>query len=139
MQAVYDPLVFAKWLTDAYESSPYKSWQAVADNVGTTRSTLSRLAGAKPQSINGKAGQPNSELVIRLAELFGKDIDEALIKGGHAPLNIDRDDDGIYSGLRALSPERQKVARRQIKAIIDALAEEDEHDFDYIGDDDSHK
>jgi transcriptional regulator with XRE-family HTH domain len=86
MPLVYDPLVFAKWLVEAYGESPYKSWQAVAEKVGTTRSTLSRLAGAKPQTLTGKPSQPSSDLVIKLANLFNKDMDDALIKAGHAPI-----------------------------------------------------
>lgn len=131
MTAVYDPQEFAEWLTQAYEASPFKSWQAVADRVSTTRSTLSRLAGAKPQSITGKPGQPNAQLVIDLAKLFHQDVDTALIKGGHAPIGR-TEENGLFSGLEKLSPERQRLAKRQIRAIIDSLAAEEEHDTDYI-------
>lgn len=128
MASVYDPKEFAAWLTGAFESSHYKSWQAVADDVGTTRSTLSRLAGAKPQTLTLKPGQPSADLVIRLAEIFRKDVDDALMKGGHAPINRRRDEDGLYSGYDELPPDRKQLARRQIRAILASLADPEDHD-----------
>jgi hypothetical protein len=44
------------------------------------------------------------------------------------------DPDGLYSGLNRLTPERQQLAKRQIKAIIESLSAEDEPDTDYITD-----
>lgn len=133
MSAVYDPIEFAAWLSDAFRDSHFKSWQAVAERVGVTRSTLSRFAGAKPQSLTGKAGQPKAELVIKLARLFGRDVDQALMIAGHAPIG-QPSEEGLFSGFEKLSPEMKRIARRQIQAIIDLLAEQDEVDTDYIED-----
>lgn len=97
VQKTYDPDEFAKWLSDAFDESRFKSWQAVADELnkpvrikGGTRATLSRYAGAKPQNNTDKPSQPNPEFVIALARLFGKDTNTALAIAGHAPIdNID--------------------------------------------------
>jgi transcriptional regulator with XRE-family HTH domain len=135
MLEIFDPAEFGEWLSEAYQDSPFKSWQQVADRVGTTRSTLSRLAGAKPQSLTGKPGQPNPDLVVKLAKLFGKDVNEALIKGGHAPIDRYPAESGLFRGIEKLSPERQELARRQIRAIIESLSVEEHHDFDYVEED----
>ena len=80
----YNPFKFAEWLSNAYNESKFKSWQEVADKVGTTRSTLSRYAGAKPQTLTNKPSQPNADLVVKLAEVFGEDKNNALTLAGHA-------------------------------------------------------
>ncbi|CAN5354673.1 hypothetical protein BH10ACI2_BH10ACI2_00220 [soil metagenome] len=72
-------------------------------------------------------------MVVSLAEALGRDVDDALMLAGHAPI-ADFDNDGLFSGLKKLSPEKQRLAKRQMKMIIDTLAEEDDHDTDYIGD-----
>lgn len=131
MSAVYDPLRFAEWLTSAFRDSPYKSWQEVADRVDTSRATLSRYARAAEQSLTNKPSQPGPQLVIKLAELFGKDVDKALQIAGHAPRSGGIEE-GLFSGFNNLSPRMQKLAQQQIRAIIESLAAQDEHDTDYI-------
>jgi hypothetical protein len=86
MPAVYDAQEFADLLTSAFKNSFYKSWQEVADKVESTRSTLSRYAGAKPQTLTGKPSQPEPELVIKLARLFDQNVNQWLQAAGHAAL-----------------------------------------------------
>lgn len=92
VEKVFDPDSFAKWLTEAFLDSSYKSWEQIAKDLknirGATRSTLSRYAGAKPQFLTNKPSQPNSDLVIGLAKLFKKDANEALLLAGHAPIDV---------------------------------------------------
>lgn len=125
MSSVYSPEEFAEWLTSAYEGSRYKSWRSVAFEIGTSHSTLTRLAGAKPQTLTGKPSQPSADLVITLANFFKKDVNEALRKGGHAPLDDEDDEDSLYAGIENLTPEMQAIARKQIREIsrgvIDSL------------------
>lgn len=84
MTAVYDPKEFAEWLSDAFRRSPFKSWRELAAKIGTSVSTLTRYAGAKPQYLTSKPSQPSPDLVIKLAEIFHDDIDFVLEKAGHA-------------------------------------------------------
>jgi transcriptional regulator with XRE-family HTH domain len=84
MTAVYDPKEFAEWLSDAFRRSPFKSWRELAGRIGTSVSTLTRYAGAKPQYLTSKPSQPSPDLVIKLAEVFEADINAALEKAGHA-------------------------------------------------------
>jgi hypothetical protein len=81
--------------------------------------------------LTNKPSQPGAQLVIKLAELFGEDVDKVLLLAGHAPRS-GAIEEGLFSGLNKLSPRMQKVAQQQIRAIIDALAAQDEHDTDYI-------
>jgi hypothetical protein len=67
-----------------------------------------------------------------LANALNIDVDEALLMAGHAPSDGNADPDGLYSGIKKLTPERQRLAKAQIKAIMSTLLAEQEHDTDYI-------
>lgn len=75
-------------------------------------------------------GKPKRKFVIAAAEVLGEDVNKALKIAGYDA----EDDDGWFKGLEGLSPEKKKLAKRQIRAIIDALAEEPEPDIDYADD-----
>lgn len=99
VNGIYNPVKFGKWLTEAFNRSSFKSWEEVAKAIkpvrGATRSTLSRYAGAKPQQLTSKASQPKPELVIRLANVFGEDVDKVLALAGHASINKSLIPDGL--------------------------------------------
>ena len=103
VHTTYDPVAFGKWLTEAFEESQYKSWQQVANALGkirgATRSTLSRYAGAKPQHLTDVPSQPKPALVIALAKLFDKNVNEALALAGHAGLTDEIDSYEICDGI----------------------------------------
>lgn len=83
----YSPENFAKWLNAAFQKSSFKSFAQVADSVNLSRTTVNGYATAKPQSATNKPSRPKRENVIALAKALNKDVDEALILAGHAPLN----------------------------------------------------
>jgi hypothetical protein len=90
----FNPDEFAVWLNSAYERSHFKSWEAVVKAVklkggSTSRSSLSRYAGAKNQTIPGKPSQPEAGLAISLAKVFNEDENRVLLLTGHAPVNPD--------------------------------------------------
>lgn len=87
MTAVYDPKEFADWLSEAFRRSSFKSWRELARHIGTSVSTVTRYATAKPQSLTNKPSQPPANLVVKLAELLGEDANIGLMKAGHAPLS----------------------------------------------------
>lgn len=134
MSGMFSAEDFAQWLTSAYEKSIFKSWRSIAAEIGTSHSTLSRLAGAKSQTLTMKPSQPKPELVIRLATLFGKDVNEALMVAGHAPLSSLDEEEWFYRDFNNLPAEKKKLARRQVKAIINALAADADPDTNYIDD-----
>lgn len=82
----YDADAFADWLNEAYKNSEFKSFAAVADKANLSRSTVSSLAGAKKQALTDKPSQPKAATVIELAKVLNKDVDEALLIAGHAPI-----------------------------------------------------
>ena len=126
---------FAKWLDNAFQLSSFKSYSDLADKVGLSRGTVSSYASARPQSTSNKASRPRRENVIKLASALKQDINEALLLAGHAPKDVE-DTNGYFKGLDKLPLDKQKIAKRQIRAIIDALAEKEftDEDFNYIDD-----
>ena len=82
----FDADRFARWLQAAYEESTYKSQARLAVAVGSNQASVSRWMNAANQSTTNKPTQPPSDIVIKLAKELKKDINEALIAAGHAPL-----------------------------------------------------
>jgi transcriptional regulator with XRE-family HTH domain len=80
---------------------------------GIKRETLERLVNA----------------INELSDGYKVDLNEALRRAGYA--SADQDAYGLSSGMDRLSPERRLIAQRQIKAIIDALSEDEISDTDY--------
>lgn len=81
----YDADKFADWLSDSFNQSTFKSFAALADFTGLSRSTVSALAGAKKQPLTDKPSQPKAETVRSLAKALNEDVDKALLLAGHAP------------------------------------------------------
>lgn len=75
--------------------------------------------------------QVGSEAVDALAKALDLDVNETRLAAGYAP--NEPIEPGFFSGYHDLSPDRQELARRQIKAILDSLADK-EHDTNYIDD-----
>lgn len=76
---------------------------------------------------DGNPTRPPERFVEFAAQVLNRPIEEARTAAGYSNKN---DAPGFFSGIEKLSPEKQILAKRQIKAIIDSLADE-EHDFDY--------
>jgi transcriptional regulator with XRE-family HTH domain len=119
-------LEFIKWFKPLMESSGLKQ-RVIAARAGIHPVSLSRIMsgnhGVDPdtalalvEAVNGLVGRELASVREAKIILAGLSEDE---------------DDGLFKGLEKLSPDNQRLARRQIKAIIDSLAEQ-EHEFDYI-------
>jgi DNA-binding XRE family transcriptional regulator len=78
----------------------------------------------------GKSGTKR-DTVIAMAKAVNADVNVALTKAGFASAGPE-EEEGFYKGFKQLPEEKKALARRQLKAIIDSLAEEDEPDTDYI-------
>ncbi len=94
----------------------------VAKRAGVSVSYVSTLERTQPHSISGKDVSPTREKIMALAKAVGGSVDEALKLTGYA--STDTDAFGLASELSKLPPDRQELAKRQIKAIIDSLADE---------------
>ena len=110
---------FGEWLKIARENKGYSLRQLESRiNKLCTFGYLHQLERGE----TGKKGQtysPDIEIVDALAVALDKPIDDARLAAGYAPLHADPD--GIYKALRELLPDRQEIAKRQIKAIIESL------------------
>lgn len=123
---------FSEWLTRHFDNSRFKSFSELANEVKLSRATVSALANAKKQTLTDKPSKPKKENVILLATALEADVDEALKIAGYAPINavvFDEETVGLFKQKEKLSPAKQRLVNRQLKAIIEALAEEE--DFDY--------
>jgi transcriptional regulator with XRE-family HTH domain len=82
--------IFAEWLERNYQESSFKSYSEIGNRVGVSRTTVSALAKARPQSVSGKPSRPTRSLVVALANVFNADVDEVLQLAGHAPIGLNR-------------------------------------------------
>lgn len=94
---------------------------------GVTKQNIGRLLNNTPHTVSGALPRTSEDTVVKLARALDWDINEALLAAGHAPLT-NENEAGLFSGLEKLSPAKQKLAKRQIKAIIDSLAEDEDTD-----------
>lgn len=83
----FDAEKFAKWLQDSFAQSKFKKQIDLVKAVKSNPATISRLMNGTAQTPNGKPSQPDKELVINLAQVFEKDVDEVLLIAGFAPLS----------------------------------------------------
>lgn len=115
----YDADAFAEWLTTAFSESRFKSFSALADEVGLSRSSVSSWASAKKQSLTDKPSQPKPENVVALAQALSKNVDVALILAGHAPI---RNSSGTHQieGVKIIFDE-MKVPRSEQDRIIQVI------------------
>lgn len=121
----------AKLLSAGFQGSSIKTITELAVAVGSNKGTLSRLMSAAPQTMTGKPSQPNSNLVVRLAETLKINVDEALILAGYAPLGKTDDElvaNGLFKDYYELPEDKRKQARRAIAAVIRSFKDEDFED-----------
>lgn len=80
--ADFDPEGFAKWLSDAYQNSRFKSMTRVGSLIGSNKATMSRIMNASPQSLTGKPTRLKPSMVKKLGTLLGADVAEGLRLAG---------------------------------------------------------
>jgi transcriptional regulator with XRE-family HTH domain len=103
----------------------------------TTGANISMIERGYDKRKDGEPTKPNKRFVELAAEILNDDVDEALMDADYAPRDQTRyrAQPGFYKGYYELPEDRRQLAERQIKAIIDSLAEEEDPDTDYIQDD----
>lgn len=130
---VYKNMTFGEWLRDNL------------NNLGISNAELARRVEVSPTYIGNlvrdyspnmtskRLPRPSEEVVEKIAKACKVPVNEARLAAGYAPIG-EETELGLFSGLEKLTPERQKIAKKQIRAIIDSLVDSDEHDTDYIND-----
>lgn len=74
-------------MQESFKESSYKTFTELAEAVKSNKATISRLMNGASQTLTDKPSQPKPDLVIRLAEVFGADVNQILVLAGHAPQN----------------------------------------------------
>lgn len=138
---------FGQIIRDARESVDLTQ-DELAGLATISKSYVGHIENMRPHSQSGALPKPNRDKLIRVIRALNSklpahaklDTNGLLKMVGHAPAEEEEfTENGFYSGLKRLSPERQLLAKRQIKAIIEALAEEENPDTDYIDDEEPHE
>lgn len=108
---------FGAWLKQKREESHFSQGGAAA-RAGIDRQQWYRIE-------NGLSGTKR-DTVVAIAHALSLPVEEALSRAGFAS-NLEAED-GLFSGLDKLPPEKQKLAKDMIRALIDSLATQDEHE-----------
>ncbi len=124
-------LAFGTWLQRERELAEVSQ----ADAAKATPIHVIQLSRIENGHSGVKAGTLESlvEAINKQSTGHKVDIEIAFRKAGFFRENDDTE--GLFSGLEKLSPEKQRLAKRQIRMIIESLADEEVFDTDYIADD----
>lgn len=129
---VYNNMEFGKWLRETMELRRVSNAE-LARRARVSPTYIGKLVRNYSPNMKGeKAPRPSEPVVEQIAKSLDVPLNEARKAAGYAAFNDENE--GFFDGIKSLSPERQAIARKQIRAIIDSLAEKDDHDFDYIDD-----
>ncbi len=130
----FDADAFANWFKPCYlqgkKDSRYGSYKELAEKVGSNEATLNRLANAADQSITQKPSQPGKDLVIKLAEFYGADVDKTLVLAGHAPKNGSQFPEPIVAALSKPGDLSEKSVQA-VAALINVLRDLDMQEKEY--------
>ena len=111
---------FGRWLKEKREETHFSQGGA-AQRAGIDRQQWYRIE-------NGLSGTKR-DTVIAIARALSLPADEALARSGFASTQAETEE-GLFSGIDKLTPERQKLAKKQIRAIIDSLVDSEDHGTD---------
>lgn len=106
---------FGAWIKNKRESGSF-SQDGAAKRAGIDRQQWYRIE-------SGLSGT-RRDTVIAMANALTAPVDEALRMAGFSAEGVEPDD-GLFSGLNELSPDKQKLAKKMIRSVIDSLAEQE--------------
>lgn len=126
---------FGSWFRPIVEASRLKK-KVIAEEAGIDPVSFSRI-------LNGAHGasMPTALALVRaINKLAGRELaDEETARRLVAGIKDSGEiGNGLFSGLKRLSPEKQRIVRMAMEGLIDRLAEED-HDTDYIDEEEASK
>lgn len=121
---------FGQWLRD-HRKKLGLFQSDIAKRASVSTSYISTLERAQPHSITGAELTPERSKVVAIAKAVVGDLNEALMLCGYASLSdaqtqikVDSDiGSSLLQGLGHLPPDRQEIARKQIRSIIETLSE----------------
>lgn len=119
-----------KWLYASRKAAGLTQGE-LARKAQISTSYVSTLEREEPHHITNASPRPAVSIVDAIAKAVNKPVNEARLIFGYAPIG-EETNEGLFAGIERLSPEMQRVAKRQIRAIIDSLSAQDEHETDYI-------
>lgn len=129
--AVYDPKFFSDWLNEQYQNSHFKSHSDLASAAGLQRSTVNGLINSKVQITTNRSSRPKPETVIKLAKALKADVNIALLKAGHAPIEpSDARPKDFFEFLTAL--ESLGLEQFNFSADPNALHDMSENDYEEL-------
>lgn len=133
----YNAEFFGQWLRRKRLNRDLTVVQ-VAERAGISKQYVSMLERSPLHPVTGKPVQPALDKVEALAKALGADAEEARIVAGYDPSPDSEpvNTEGLFKGLDRLTPDQRRLAEKQIRAIIDAIADEpmSDEDFNYIDD-----
>lgn len=128
---VYSNMTFGEWLRKKINATGMSN-AAFARQVGVSSTYIGNLLrDYSPNMTSTRSPRPSEPVIESMATALGVPLNEARLAAGYAPIGDDTVE-GFFSGLERLSPEQQRIAKRQIRAIIDSFMDESELDTDYI-------
>lgn len=100
-----------------------KDWKPaeLARRSGVSKQNIGRIINNTPHSITGALPKTGTETIEKIAKALDWDLDEALLAGGFAPTTSN--DESVDHQLKQLSPVSQKLARKQISALLKTFVE----------------
>lgn len=131
---VYNYMEFGKWLRETMDIRRVSNAE-LARRAGVSATYVGKLVrNYSPNMKDERAPRPSEPVVGMIAKALDVPLNEARNAAGYSA--IDDETKGLFSGYKELPPERQAIARHLIRATIDSLAEKEDHDFNYIDDED---
>ena len=123
---VYMDMTFGEWLRKNLNDRGISNAEFArrVDVSGTYIGNLVR--DYSPNMTSARAPRPSEAVVAAMAKALEVPLNEARLAAGYAPIG-EETNEGLFSGIEKLSPERQKVAKQTIRALIDSLAAQENH------------
>lgn len=121
---VYNNMTFGEWLRIKVNASRMSNAE-FARRTGVSATYVGNLLrDYSPNMRSARAPRPSEPVIERMAIALGVPLNEARQAAGYSTLGGD-DEDGLFAGFNDLPADRKQLARRQIRAIIDSLADDD--------------
>lgn len=122
---------FGEWLRKNLNSSGLSNSE-LARRVEISSTYIGNLVrDYSPNMTSHRAPRPSEAVVEKIAKALGRPLNEARLAAGYAPLG-EETMEGLFSGYESLPDRRKELAKRQIRAIIDSLAAQDDHETEYL-------
>ncbi len=122
-------MTFGEWLRKELNVSGMSNAE-LARRAGVSATYVGNLVrDYSPNMRSARNPRPSEEVTADIAKALDVPLNVARKAAGYSTMD-EPDEEGLFAGLSNLSPERQHLAKRQIRAIISSLATEDDEEDD---------